>query len=36
MPALTSATIFANARGHQLRVQVRTHWIKVYPQFGGP
>ncbi|HEX4600777.1 MAG TPA: hypothetical protein VH116_05230 [Gemmatimonadales bacterium] len=36
MPALTSTTIFATSRGQQLRVQVRTHWIKVYPQFRLP
>jgi len=22
--------------GRQMRVQVRTHWIKVYPQFRVP
>jgi len=32
MPALTSATVIANSPGHQLRVQVRSHWIKVYAQ----
>lgn len=30
MPALTSAKVFANYHGHELRVQVRSHWIKVY------
>jgi len=30
MPALTSSTIIATYRGRQARVQVRTHWIKVY------
>jgi hypothetical protein len=30
MPAQTSATIFASYLGHDLRVQVRSHWIKVY------
>ncbi len=30
MPAQTSATIFARYLGHELRVQVRSHWIKVY------
>lgn len=32
MPLMTSSVIFANYKGRQLRVQVRTHWIKVYPQ----
>jgi hypothetical protein len=30
MPALTSKTILSTSRGHDIRVQVRTHWIKVY------
>ena len=30
MPAQTSATIFASYLGRDLRVQVRSHWIKVY------
>jgi hypothetical protein len=30
MPALTSAKVFASYRGRELRVQVRSHWIKVY------
>jgi len=33
MPALTSNVLIANRRGRPVRVQVRTHWIKVYPQF---
>lgn len=37
MPALTSNVLIANYRGHPVRVQVRTHWIKVYPLTGaGP
>jgi hypothetical protein len=32
MPALTSNVLIANRLGHPVRVQVRTHWIKVYPQ----
>jgi len=32
MPALTSRVIAGNYLGRELRVQVRTHWIKVYPQ----
>jgi cytochrome c554/c'-like protein len=31
MPALTSTVLIANYLGHPVRVQVRTHWIKVYP-----
>ena len=30
MPALTSTRVFANYHGRELRVQVRSHWIKVY------
>ncbi len=30
MPALTSAVISGSVAGRELRVQVRTHWIKVY------
>jgi len=30
MPALTSSLLIANYLGHPVRVQVRTHWIKVY------
>jgi hypothetical protein len=33
MPLLTSTTLVSSFQGHQLRPQVRTHWIKVYPQF---
>jgi hypothetical protein len=36
MPALTSKTVVSNDPAHQVRVQVRTHWIKVYPQFQLP
>jgi hypothetical protein len=36
MPALTSSSIIAQSRGRELRVQVRTHWIKVYPQSLEP
>jgi hypothetical protein len=36
MPALTSNTVVSNRPGDQVRVQVRTHWIKVYPQFQSP
>jgi len=36
MPALTSTTIVSTSLGRQMRVQVRTHWIKVYPQFRVP
>lgn len=36
MPALTSTTITSTYLGHPVRVQVRTHWIKVYPQFQRP
>jgi hypothetical protein len=31
MPLETSAIIASPSRGRELRVQVRTHWIKVYP-----
>ena len=31
MPALTSTVISGSVVGRELRVQVRTHWIKVYP-----
>jgi hypothetical protein len=33
MPSLPSTTVIANYLGHQVRQQVRSHWIKVYPQF---
>jgi hypothetical protein len=36
MPALTSQTILSRLRGRDIRVQVRTHWIKVYPEFRDP
>lgn len=36
MPARTSATVVSNRLGKPLRVQVRTHWIKVYPEFQEP
>ncbi len=36
MPALPSTRVISNHLGHQVRVQVRTHWIKVYPQFQSP
>jgi len=32
MPLLTSTTVISIYLGHRLRPQVRTHWIKVYPQ----
>jgi cytochrome c554/c'-like protein len=32
MPKLTSNTIVADDNGRELRMQVRTHWIKVYPE----
>ena len=36
MPARTSTTLISNYLGHPVRVQVRTHWIKVYPQLQSP
>jgi len=36
MPALPSAGIVANQVGGQFHVNVRTHWIKVYPELGLP
>ena len=36
MPLQTSRVLFSNSRGHQFRPQVRTHWIKVYPEFRSP
>jgi len=36
MPKLTSNTLFANDKGRQERPQVRTHWIKVYPEVQSP
>jgi hypothetical protein len=32
MPKLTSNTIVADDNGREQRIQVRTHWIKVYPE----
>jgi len=28
--------LISNYLGHQVRVQVRTHWIKVYPELRAP
>jgi hypothetical protein len=36
MPKLTSNTIVSNYNGHQERPQVRSHWIKIYPQAKSP
>jgi hypothetical protein len=36
MPLQTSRILFSNSLGRQLRPQVRTHWIKVYPEFQSP
>ena len=36
MPALTSTVLISNYLGRPVRVQVRTHWIKVYPQLQAP
>lgn len=33
MPSLPSTSVISNHLGRQVRQQVRTHWIKVYPQF---
>jgi hypothetical protein len=33
MPLQTSSVLVSSSLGHQLRPQVRTHWIKVYPEF---
>jgi hypothetical protein len=33
MPSLPSTTVVSNHQGRQVRQQVRSHWIKVYPQF---
>jgi len=35
-PALTSTTLISNYLGRPVRVQVRTHWIKVYPGLQAP
>jgi len=32
MPLQASQILISNSLGHQLRPQVRTHWIKVYPE----
>ena len=36
MPKQPSNLIVSNYRGIQERPLVRTHWIRVYPQFAGP
>ena len=37
MPNLTSTTVVSNDVGEQIRVRVRSHWIKVYPrELPGP
>lgn len=36
MPALPSTLIVANQVGGQFHVNVRTHWIKVYPELRLP
>jgi len=36
MPLRTSSVLVSSSLGHQLRPQVRTHWIKVYPELGSP
>jgi len=33
MPLQTSGVLVSSSLGHQLRPQVRSHWIKVYPEF---
>lgn len=33
MPRLTSGLVISNYRGRQEHIQVRSHWIKSYPQF---
>jgi hypothetical protein len=35
MPNLTSNTIVSDRNGHEERPQVRSHWIRVYPQSLG-
>jgi hypothetical protein len=32
MPVQASASVIANQMGRQVRQQVRSHWIKVYPE----
>ena len=34
MPLQASRVLVSNSLGHQLRPQVRSHWIKVYPELG--
>ncbi|HEV8382961.1 MAG TPA: multiheme c-type cytochrome [Gemmatimonadales bacterium] len=36
MPLQPSRILVSNSLGHQLRPQVRTHWIKVYPEYQSP
>jgi hypothetical protein len=36
MPLQASRILVSNSLGHQLRPQVRTHWIKVYPELRSP
>jgi hypothetical protein len=36
MPLQTSNLIVSSLEGKKLREQVRTHWIKVYPEIGLP
>ena len=36
MPLLPSTTLISISLGRRLRPQLRTHWIKVYPQFQSP
>jgi len=33
MPSLPSRTVVSNHQGRPVRQQMRSHWIKVYPQF---
>ena len=36
MPALSSTRLVSTKLGQPVREQVRTHWIKVYPQLQSP
>ena len=36
MPLQTSRILISNSLGRELRPQVRTHWIKVYPELRSP
>jgi hypothetical protein len=36
MPLQTSRILVSNSLGRELRPQVRTHWIKVYPELPKP